>query len=116
MIGASVLSPNQSQGTALTVGVGSQGELLTLNSNSVGGGGSQPGSNPVQGVVNTVTGALGGGTGTSNPITAPVQGVVNGLTGGLTGGNTGTSNPTTGPVQGVVNGLTGGLLGGSGGW
>jgi hypothetical protein len=110
LIGASVLSPNQSQGTALTVGVASAGQVLTLDNNSAGGG-SQPGTtNPVQGVVNTVTGVLGGGTGTSNPITAPVQGVVNGLTGGTT-----TSNPVA-PVQGIVNGVTGGLLGGSGGW
>lgn len=112
VIGASVLSPTQSQGSALTVGVASQGQVLTLNNNSTGGG-NQPGtSNPVQGVVNTVTGALGGGSGTSNPITAPVQGVVN----GLTGGTNSPSNPVTAPVQGIVNGVTGGLLGGSGGW
>ena len=110
LIGASVLSPNQSQGTALTVGVGSQGELLTLNNGTIGGGSG----NPVTGVVDTVTGVLSGtGGGTSNPVT----GVVNGLTGGLTGGTTGTSSPVTGTVQGIVNGVTGGLLsGGSGGW
>jgi hypothetical protein len=100
LIGASVLSPNQSQGTALTVGVGSQGELLTLNSNSVGGGGSQPGSNPVQGVVNTVAGTLnslptGGAGGLPLPTPSPT--------------------PSTGPVQGLINGVTGRLVGGSGG-
>lgn len=97
LIGVSALSPNQSQGTALTVGVGSQGELLTLNSNSVGG--SQPGSsNPVQGVVDTVIGTVQGAVppaGGSSPSPSPTA-------------------PVTGTVQGVVQGVTG-LLGGSGG-
>ncbi len=93
VIGASVLSPTQSQGSALTVGVGSGGQLLTLNPTGVGG--SQPATNPVQGVVNTVVGTVG----------APLP----------TGGTTSSSPtaPVTGTVQGVVQGVTG-LLGGPG--
>ena len=117
LIGVSALSPNQSQGTALTVGVASNGELLTLN-NSATGGGSQPGSNPLQGVVGTVTGVLSGGTGQAG--SNPLQGVVGTVTGVLPGGTgTGTSNPVApvqGVIQGVTGGLTGGLLPGSGGW
>jgi len=89
VIGASVLSPTQSQGSALTVGVGSQGQLLTLNNNSTGG--AEPTGNPVQGIIGGVTGALPtgqtGGTATS-PVTGTVQGVVQGVT-GLLGGTGG---------------------------
>lgn len=70
LIGASALSPNQARGDALTVGVGSQGQLLTLGTNTstggavtnVLGGTTQPGTNSgtVQGVVQGVTGVLGG--------------------------------------------------------
>ena len=92
LIGASVLSPTQSQGTALTVGVGSAGQLLTLNSDSTGG--TQTNTNPIQGVVNTVTGTVSGlplptgQTGSTTPVTGTVQGVVNGVT-GLLGGVSG---------------------------
>ena len=92
LIGASVLSSTQSQGTALTVGVGSAGQLLTLNSDSTGG--TQTSTNPVQGVVNTVTGTVSG-------LPLPT-------------GQSGTTTSTTGTVQGVVQGVTG-LLGGSSG-
>ena len=87
VIGASLLSPNQSQGTALTVGVGTQGELLTLNSAGTSG---STATNPVQGVVNTVTGVLQtsptSGTTTTTPVTGAVQGVVGGVTNLLGGG------------------------------
>jgi hypothetical protein len=87
VIGASLLSPTQSQGTALTVGVGTQGELLTLNSAGTSG---STATNPVQGVVNTVTGVLQtsptSGTTTTTPVTGAVQGVVGGVTNLLGGG------------------------------
>jgi len=88
LIGTSVLSPTQSVGSALTVGVGSAGELLTLNNSATGGTGST--SNPVQGVVETATGLLSGATGQTGgtptaPATNTVQGVVQGVTGGLGG-------------------------------
>jgi hypothetical protein len=87
VIGASLLSPTQSQGTALTVGVGTQGELLTLNSAGTSG---STATNPVQGVVNTVTGVLQtsptSGTTTTTAVTGAVQGVVGGVTNLLGGG------------------------------
>jgi hypothetical protein len=86
VIGASLLSPTQSQGTALTVGVGTQGQLLTLNPT---GTSSSTATNPVQGVVNTVTGVLqtgSTGTTTTAPVTGAVQGVVGGVTNLLGGG------------------------------
>jgi hypothetical protein len=88
LIGASVLSPTQSQGSALTVGVGTQGQVLTLNSNNTGG--SQTASNPVQGIIGGVTGALPTGQtgGTTAPATGAVQGIVQGVT-GLLGGTSG---------------------------
>lgn len=84
LIGASILSPTQSQGQALTVGVGSQGQLLTLGTNGTNNNGSQP-TSPVQGVVGGVTSVL---TGTTQPGAAPnpVQGVVQGVTNLLGGG------------------------------
>lgn len=90
LIGVSALSPTQTTGQVLTVGVGSGGELVTL----------QPGAI-----------APGGGAG-SNPVGA-VTGVVQGVVGGVTGGGTG-SNPV-GAVTGVVSGVVGGLTGGTGG-
>ena len=81
LIGASVLSPQQAQGDALTVGVGTQGQLLTLGTPTNPAGGQ---SNPVQGVIGTVNGVLGGVTqpGTNS---GTVQGVLQGVTGGLGG-------------------------------
>jgi hypothetical protein len=87
LVGASILSPTQSVGEALTVGAGSAGQLLTLGTDAANGGG-QTASNPVQGVVDTATGLLSGATGQSSGgtnQTNPVQGVVQGVTGGATG-------------------------------
>lgn len=97
LVGASVLSPAQTVGEALTAGVGSAGQLLTVAgpagatrgdaANVVGqvipvaagtlpgvqpGPGANPG-NPVQGVVQGVTDALGVGTGTG-PLGLPLGG------------------------------------------
>ncbi len=107
-IGASLLSPTQVQGDALTIGVGSQGELLTLGTNGTSGGQDDP----VQGVVDTATGLLQGGTSGGSGITGPVQGLLdtaNGLLEGAVPGTSGagtTANPT-GAVQGIVQGVTG---------
>lgn len=112
LIGVSVLSPTQSVGDALTVGVGSAGQLVTLGTDATNGG-SGSGS-PVEGVVSTVTNILPGGTGQSSN---PVQGVVETVTGALSGGTGQAGSPTapvTGTVQGVVGGVTGLLGGGPG--
>ncbi len=87
LIGASVLSPTQTQGQALTVGAGSGGQLLTV-AGPGGNGGGTPG-NVVGQVVQTVTGAVPG-TQPGQPGNPgnPVQGVVQGVTGAL-GGNQG---------------------------
>lgn len=111
LIGASILSPGQTDGSLLTVGVGSAGQLVTLQPGTGGnllggvtGGltGGTPG-NPtgtpvtlVSNVVTTATGALGQ--------------VTNGLTGGTTDGGA-TVDPVTGLVTGVT-GTVGGVLGG----
>ena len=87
LIGASVLSPTQAQGTLATAGVLS------------GGGATAAG--PRTPVTNVVGGVVGGVTGT-----------VGGLTGGVSGGATGAPlAPVTGLVGGVLLGATG-LLGG----
>jgi len=111
LIGASILSPGQTNGSLLTVGVGSGGQLVTLQpgtgGNLLGGvtgglaGGSpgNPASTPVtlvSNVVTTTTGALGQ--------------VTNGLTGGTTDGGIAV-DPVTGLVTGVT-GTVGGVLGG----
>jgi hypothetical protein len=88
LVGASVLSPTQSVGSALTVGAGTAGQLLTLNNSATGGSGS-PATNPVQGVVETAAGLLSGTTGQTGgsnpaPATNTVQGVVQGVTSGVT--------------------------------
>ena len=80
LVGASVLSPTQTQGNPLTVGVGSQGQLITLGTTT---GPTSP-ANPVQGVVGTVTNVLGGTT-QPGSTTGTVQGIVQGVTGGLGG-------------------------------
>lgn len=111
LIGASILSPGQQNGSLLTVGVGSAGQLVTLQpgtgGNLLGGAtggltGGTPGASPVgspvtlvSNVVTTATGALGQ--------------VTNGATGGTTG--SGTVDPVTGLVTGVT-GTVGGVLGG----
>ncbi len=96
LIGASVLSTQQSPGQTLSLGVGSEGQLLTLapsgseGANTLGGAGA---------LVQDVGGALTGSPSTP----APVQSVV----GALTGANGGA--PPSTPVQGVIQGV-GGLL------
>ena len=112
LIGASILSPGQQNGSLLTVGVGSAGQLVTLQpgtgGNLLGGatGGltGNPGSGAVgspvtlvSNVVTTTTGALGQ--------------VTNGLTGGTSGGGGTAVDPVTGVVTGVT-GTVGGVLGG----
>lgn len=111
LIGASILSPGQQNGSLLTVGVGSAGQLVTLQP---GAGGNLLGG---------ATGGLTGGT-TGNPAGAPVTLVSNvvttatgalaqvggGVTGGTPGGGTAV-DPVTGLVTGVT-GTVGGVLGG----
>ena len=111
LIGASILSPGQQNGSLLTVGVGSAGQLVTL----------QPGTggNFLGGVTGGLTGgATGSPTGTpvtlvSNVVTTTTGAlgqVTNGLTGGTTDGGTAV-DPVTGLVTGVT-GTVGGVLGG----
>ena len=112
LVGASVLSPVQSVGEALTVGAGSQGQLVTLGTTATNGGSDS--GNPVQGVIATVTSVLPGGSGESSN---PVETVVNTVTGavaGTTGQSGSSAAPVTGTVQGVVGGVTGLLGGGPG--
>lgn len=111
LVGASILSPGQQNGSLLTVGVGSAGQLVTLQP---GAGGNLLGG---------ATGGLTGGT-TGNPTATPVTlvsnvvttttgalgQVTNGLTGGTTDGGTAV-DPVTGLVTGVT-GTVGGVLGG----
>lgn len=111
LIGASILSPGQQNGSLLTVGVGSAGQLVTL----------QPGTGG--NLLGAGTGGLTGGT-TGNPAATPVTLVSNvvttatgalaqvggGVTGGAPGGGTAV-DPVTGLVTGVT-GTVGGVLGG----
>lgn len=84
LIGASVLSATQTQGQALTVGVGSQGQLLTIAGPDGGTGGGA--GNVVGQVVQTATGVLHPTSGQDGqPAANPVQGVVQGVTGVLSG-------------------------------
>jgi hypothetical protein len=111
LIGASILSPGQQNGSLLTVGVGSAGQLVTL----------QPGTG--SNLLGGVTGGLTGGV-TGSPAGTPVTLVSNVVTtvtrtlaqvgGGATGGTT-PGGATTDPVTGLVTGVTGtvgGVLGG----
>lgn len=110
LIGASILSPGQQNGSLLTVGVGSGGQLVTL----------QPGTggNLLGGVTGGLTGGVTGGSPTANPV-ALVSNVVTTATGalaqvgGVAGGTPGggTIDPVTGLVTGVT-GTVGGVLGG----
>ncbi|MDK2762022.1 MAG: hypothetical protein KYX64_11780, partial [Sphingopyxis sp.] len=122
LIGASILSPGQQNGSLLTVGVGSGGQLVTLQpgtgNNLLGGvtGGL------TGGVTGGLTGGVTGGTG-SNPVASPVTLVSNVVTtatgalsqvgGGVTGATPGgaAADPVTGLVTGVT-GAVGGVLGG----
>lgn len=107
LIGASILSPGQQNGSLLTVGVGSSGQLVTL----------QPGTGG--NLLGGVTGGLTGGA-PGNPTGTPVALVSNVVTtttgalaqvgGGATGGATAV-DPVTGLVTGVT-GTVGGVLGG----
>lgn len=106
LIGASILSPGQKAGSLLTVGVGSGGQLVTLQP-GVGGG--------------SLLGGLGspsGGTGTAGTPVALVSQTVGTVTGalgqasgGATGGSNGGDNAVSGVVAGTTN-LVGGVLGG----
>ncbi|QCB56510.1 hypothetical protein E5675_20095 [Sphingopyxis sp. PAMC25046] len=112
LIGASILSPGQQNGSLLTVGVGSGGQLVTLQpgtgGNLLGGAtggltGGTPGGaagTPVALVGNVVTTATGA-----------LSQVTNGVTGGATGGPSGDGNAVTGLVTGVTD-TVGGVLGG----
>jgi hypothetical protein len=108
LIGASILSPGQQNGSLLTVGVGSDGQLVTVQPGTggnllggvtaglTGGANGSPAATPVAlvgNVVSTATGAL-----------AQVGG-------GTTGGDGKGGNAVTGVVQGVT-GTVGGVLGG----
>jgi hypothetical protein len=112
LIGASILSPGQQNGSLLTVGVGSGGQLVTL----------QPGTggNLLGGATGGVTGGLAGGAaGTPAALvgnvvstaTGALAQVTDGLTGTATGGTPGEGNVVTGLVTGVT-GTVGGVLGG----
>jgi len=112
LIGASILSPGQTAGSLLTVGVGSGGQLVTLgnstNGNLLGGlTGGLAGGNPGQPAGTPV--ALVGNV--LNTTTGAVSQVTGGLTGGTTGGGGASGNAVTGLVQGVT-GTVGGVLGG----
>ncbi len=80
LIGASALSPTQTPGQTLTVGVGSGGQVLTV----AGPGGNSGGAagNVVGQVTQTVTGILQPAQ-NGQPAANPVQGVVQGVTGAL---------------------------------
>lgn len=112
LLGASILSPGQQSGSLLTVGVGSAGQLVTL----------QPGTGG--NLLGGVTGGLTGGTPGGAPVGSPVAlvgnvvgtttGALIQVTGGVTGGTTGggtAGNPVTGVVSGVTT-TVGGVLGG----
>lgn len=106
LIGASILSPGQQNGSLLTVGVGSGGQLVTL----------QPGTggNLLGGAAGGLTG--GGTAGTpvtlvSNVVTT-ATGALSQVTSGATGGAAdGDGNAVTGLVTGVTD-TVGGVLGG----
>ena len=108
LIGASILSPGQQNGSLLTVGVGSGGQLVTL----------QPGTGG--NLLGGATGGLAGGNPAGSPV-ALVSNVVTTATGalaqvggGVTGG-TADGGAAVDPVTGLVTGVTGtvgGVLGG----
>ncbi|WP_428632328.1 hypothetical protein [Sphingopyxis sp.] len=112
LLGASILSPGQQSGSLLTVGVGSAGQLVTLQPGTGGnllggvtGGltGGNPGGSPVGSPVALVSNVVGTTTGALSQVTG-------GVTGGTIGGGT-AANPVTGVVSGVT-GTVGGVLGG----
>lgn len=91
LIGASILSPGQSTGSLLTVGVASNGQLITLQPAGTSGGLLGGVSNG--GLVSPVTGLLPSLTnGTPTPSANGQPGIVTGVTdkvGGVLGGLTG---------------------------
>lgn len=102
LIGASILSPGQETGSLLTVGVASNGQLVTL----------QPGTNDL-------LGGLGTGTGTGGPlsvVTAVASGVLAPVTGGTPAQESGPLSVVTTVASGVLSPVTGGqpTTGGSG--
>ncbi|MCW5647472.1 MAG: hypothetical protein KIT23_09675 [Sphingopyxis sp.] len=107
LIGASILSPGQQNGSLLTVGVGSGGQLVTL----------QPGTGG--NLIGGVTGGLTGGSAAGSPVAlvgnvvGTATGALGQVTGGVTDGSGGApgSNAVTGVVSGVT-GTVGGVLGG----
>jgi hypothetical protein len=105
-------SPTQGQGAALSAGVASGGQALTLAPTLVAG---QAGG-AVQGVVDTVTGLLPGqGGSTGAPVQTALADVVGTVTGALDGQSTGGGDTAAAnPVQGVVGTVTGLLPGQSG--
>jgi hypothetical protein len=104
LIGASVLSPTQAQGTLATAGV-------------LSGGGATPGATALTPVTNAVGGVVGGVTDLVGGVTGGLTGggvgagVTGGVSGGVTAGGGAPLAPVTGLVGGVVQGATG-LLGG----
>ncbi len=108
LIGASILSPGQQNGSLLTVGVGSGGQLVTL----------QPGTggNLLGGATGGLTGGTPGGSAVGSPVTlvsnvvTTATGALGQVGGGATDGGTGV-DPVTGLVTGVT-GTVGGVLGG----
>ena len=111
LIGASILSPGQQNGSLLTVGVGSAGQLVTL----------QPGTggNLLGGLTGSLAGGTPGGGTAGSPVTlvgnvvTTATGALGQVAGGATGGDTsgGAVDPVTGLVTGVT-GAVGGVLGG----
>lgn len=97
LIGASILSPGQSTGSLLTVGVGSNGQLITLQPAGTSGG-------------------LLGGVTNGGPVSSPVTGLLPSLTNGTPTPPASGQKPNpvagvTGTVSGVLGGLTGKLKG-----
>lgn len=109
LIGASILSPGQQSGSLLTVGVASNGQLVTLNPGNNSSGLLGLGSGTAG-----ATGLLGGTGGATAPVTNVVTGVTSVVGNVLNLGATPIvpSTPTGSSTQTPsTSGLLGGLLG-----
>ncbi|MEE2690137.1 MAG: hypothetical protein VX640_01230 [Pseudomonadota bacterium] len=105
LIGASLLSPDQQIGSLLTVGIGSDGQLVTLNDPAIGGS-LAPLLQSATGLVGGVTGG-GGQGGALTPIVEPVTDIIDAVA------HPGSSNDgALGNAANKVTGKIGGLLGG----
>lgn len=107
LIGASLLSPDQQIGSLLTVGIGSDGQLVTLNDPAIGGDGSL--APLLQSATGLIGGATGGGGqgGALTPIVEPVTDIIDVVA------HPGSSNDgALGNAADKVTGKIGGLLSG----